>query len=164
MPQSLRTAVCHIFRIIGWVSVASTAFIMLLLTCDALMTKVLSKPITGTPEIVTVVNVLVVWMVTAFVQVQMGQQRVELYNQLFGKWGRRFIEIASDILGMLVVTFLFWRVCAHTWYLFVSDQRVRGELNFHLWPFGAAMCIGLLLLAVAFLLTLLDKLNTHVEK
>lgn len=147
-------------KLIGWISVAATFFIMLILTIDALMTKFFSKPIPGTAELVAVVNVLVVWTITSYVQLEMGQQRVELYKHLFGTIGQSLIDIISNTIGLIVVSFLCWRTYKYTEYLFISDERVRGQLNFNLWPFSAAMTIALLFLALALIVSIVRTIKT----
>uniref|UniRef100_A0A7C2K1C1 TRAP transporter small permease n=1 Tax=candidate division WOR-3 bacterium TaxID=2052148 RepID=A0A7C2K1C1_UNCW3 len=143
----------------GYISVFCTVVIMFLLTIDALSTRFINYPIKGTPEIVTVLNVIIVWMITPVVQLWRGQQRVELFRNIFSKKGQLIIEMFSDVLSIVIVSFLAWRVGVYVEYLLRTDERVKGPLNFQIWPFAAAMGLGLIMLIVAFFITFLKRVK-----
>lgn len=98
---------------------------------------------------VTYLNIPVVFLAIAFIQVERGHTSIDLLLDKFPKLVQQVIMFLAYILGTAVCTFIGWREVVLTMDKFTTMAKSsQARTAFMVWPFAA---IGFITLAVAML-------------
>lgn len=136
---------------VSWLSMVCLLIVALLATADAISSKIFSKSITNTTELVTYLNIPVVFLSMAYVQSDRGHTKVDLLCNNFPKMIQKFINVFSNLAGLIVCILLGKFAIDNTISKFTTNARsAMTSSAFAVWPFAAAVAIGFLLLAIAF--------------
>lgn len=143
-----------IFKAMWGVSLLSGLSLLavaILCTADALGSKLFSASIPNGTEIVTYLNIPVVFFAMAFIQVERGHTTVDLFSGHFPKGIQRTIHLAGYVLGALICAFVGY--CSFQLVLDkykTSAKASAAASSFVVWPFAVVIVIGFVLIAAAF--------------
>ncbi len=157
--RRLRLAYGRLLHALGLISAISTFVIMLLVVGNVIGRYLFNAPITGAFEVTESLLVVVVMLVLALTQYHGGHIRVTmLTRRLPPRWGR----LAK--IGSLLISAVFFTWCAYaTWkYAYQSysfDEHEWGSIAFPLYPFKFVVFLGVVLLAVQFVLDAISELS-----
>jgi len=136
-----------------WISVLSLAVIMILATADIISTKFFSHPIPSTAELIEDLDIPLVFMGMAYVQMTRGHMAGPVFEKKFPPGVNRAIVLIGNILGFVVSVLISWK----TFPIFhdaVSLSKVSsGTIPYSLWPFSFLTLLGFGLLALAFIVS-----------
>ena len=149
---SVYRAYGRLLRALARISAVSTFAMMALVVINVAGRYLLNKPLSGTLEFTESLLVLVIFLSVALTQFDGGHIRVTLLTRhLSAPWARTF-----NIVCMLAgAAFFTW--CAYAAWVFAAqsysfNEQEWGEVVFPLWPMKFVVFVGILLLAVQFLL------------
>lgn len=137
-----------VFRFTKWISYlvgAAILVIMLLALVNVLVSKIFKFSIPSSTEWITYLNILAVFPAVAFVQLDRGHTRVDLFDNKFPPVVRMVIEIFSDLVGMAVCGLVSWRA-----FVLFQEHIQKGTMSsssaltkgaFPLWPFSLVLSI-----------------------
>lgn len=137
-----------IFRITKWISYlvgAAILAIMLLALVNVLVSKIFKFSIPSSTEWITYLNILAVFPAVAFVQLDRGHTRVDLFDNKFSPVVQKIIEIFGDLVGMGVCALVSWRA-----FVLFEDHIQKGTMSsssaltkgaFPLWPFSLMLSV-----------------------
>ena len=150
-----------IFNVMKWISYVSAAclfVITILSTADVVGNKIFDHGITNATELVTYLNIPVVFLSAAFVQLERGHTHIDLIYTHFPKWAQTVIHTVGNILGVGISAFIGYRAVILTIQKFTSVAKSSSAINsFVIWPFVALIALGFFLMAVAFLWSLVRE-------
>ncbi|WP_172327436.1 TRAP transporter small permease subunit [Mangrovicoccus sp. HB161399] len=126
--------------------------VMLLVVANVAMRYLFNRPVTGTLELTESALPLIIFMSLALTQMHGGHIKVVLLTRRLPERLAR----AANVLAMLAGFVLFawaahagWMMAAKS---FAIGELERGSIRFPIWPVKFAVCFGLALLAVQYLL------------
>lgn len=150
-----------IFNVMKWISYVSAAclfVITILSTADVVGNKIFDHGITNATELVTYLNIPVVFLSAAFVQLERGHTHIDLIYTHFPKWAQTVIHTVGNILGVGISAFIGYRAVILTIQKFTSIAKSSSAINsFVIWPFVALISLGFFLMAAAFLWSLVRE-------
>jgi TRAP-type mannitol/chloroaromatic compound transport system permease small subunit len=150
-----------IFNTMKWISYVSAACLLvitLLSTADVMTSKLFSRSITNATDIVTYLNIPVVFLTAAYVQLERGHTHIDLIYKHFPMWGQKIIHTVGNILGVGLSAFIGYRAVLSTIQKFqIVEKSSSSASAFIVWPFAALIALGFLLMAVAFLWSLVRE-------
>lgn len=150
-----------IFNVMKWISYISAVclfVITILSTADVAGNKIFDHGITNATELVTYLNIPVVFLSAAFVQLERGHTHIDLIYTHFPQWAQKLIHTVGNVLGVAISAFIGYRAVILTTQKFASVAKSSSSINaFVIWPFVALIALGFLLMAVAFLWSLVRE-------
>lgn len=150
-----------IFNVMKWISYISAVCLLvitLLSTADVVASKFFNHGITNATDIVTYLNIPVVFLSAAYVQLERGHTHIDLIYTHFPMWGQKIVHTVGNILGVGVSAFISFRAVLSTIQKFETAEKSSSSASaFIVWPFAAMIAIGFLLMAVAFLWSLVRE-------
>lgn len=144
-----------IFKIMWGVSVLSGISLFavaILCTVDALGGKLFSVSIPNGTEIVTYLNIPVVFFAMAFIQVERGHTTVDLFSGRFPKPVQTVIHLIGYVLGAVICGYVGY--CSFQLVLdkFATHAKASASAtSFVVWPFALVIVAGFALISFAFL-------------
>ena len=136
----------------GAISAAATFVMMCLVVANILGRYLFNAPVTGTLEFTESLLVLIIFLSLALTQYDGGHIRVTLLTRRLPRtWGR-----ALNVFCMLAgAAFFAW--CAYAAWRFAAqsysfNEQEWGTVTFPLWPVKFIVFVGILMLAIQFLL------------
>ena len=150
-----------IFNVMKWISYISAVCLLvitLLSTADVAASKIFLHGITNATDIVTYLNIPVVFLSAAFVQLERGHTHIDLIYTHFPRWGQKIVHTVGNLLGIGVSAFIGYRAVTSTLdKLAVMERSSSAASAFVTWPFAAIIALGFLLMAAAFLWSLVRE-------
>lgn len=144
-------------RIMKWVSYAggfAVIAVMLISLVDVILAKFFRSALPNATEWVTYLNILIVYPPLAYVQLERGHTKVDLFEGHIAHRTEKVIRIISLILATAVMAFLTWRGFAVTAAKLASGESssvdAMAKLAFKVWIFGAVYTVGCGLGTVSF--------------
>ncbi len=138
-------------KYVSYLGAAALLIIAIIATVDVIATKVFSHPIRNVTELVTYMNVPVVFFCIGFVQLDRGHTHIDLIYRRFPTPVHKVIHIVGYVIGVVVCGFAGWRGIALTLQKLDTMSYASGPSSFLVWPFVLCIGIGYLVLAVSFL-------------
>jgi len=144
-----------VFKFMYGVSVlAGVALIItaLLCTVDSLSAKIFSFSIPNGTDLVTYLNIPIVFLAMGFIQVERGNTVVDLVSGKFPVPVQKAVQIFGYMLGAFISIFL--AVCEFHLMMTKLTTGARSSAAgnaFAVWPFALAIAIGYLLVGIAFI-------------
>lgn len=106
----------------------------------------------------TYLNIPVVFLSAAYVQLERGHTHIDLIYMHFPKWGQKIVHTVGNLLGVGVSAFIGYRAVLSTIQkLQIVEKSSSAASAFVVWPFAAVIALGFLLMAVAFLWSLVRE-------
>ena len=150
-----------LFNIMKWISYISAVCLLVitvLSTADVAATKIFKDSITNTIDLVTYLNIPVVFLTAAYVQLERGQKHIVLIYTHFPQWGQKIVHTVGNVLGAAISVFTGYRAIIYTIQKFDTVAKSSSSASaFAIWPFVAVIAIGFLLMAVAFLWSIIRE-------
>lgn len=142
-------------RWISYLVGASILIIMLLALVNVIVTKLFKFSVPSATEWITYLNILSVFPAVAFVQLDRGHTRVDLFDNHFPRFVQKIIEAGGNILGAALCFLISWRA-----FVLFQDQFRKGTMSststltkgaFPLWPFSLMLAVFCTIWALAFI-------------
>lgn len=144
--------VFQFFRILSFASAAALVAVAVLCTANVFTTKLFKFGILNATDLVTYLNIPVVFLAIAFIQVERGHTNIDLLLDKFPKLIQQIIMFLSYLLGCAVCAFIGWREVTLTAEKFANLAKAsQARTSFVVWPFAAIVAIGFITLAIAML-------------
>lgn len=137
-------------KAVSWLGAAALLIIAILSTANVFATKVLGKPISNITELVTYMNIPIVFFCIGFVQLDHGHTHIDLVYRHFPPVIHKLIHIVGYLLGVVICGFAGWRGVVLTAQKAQTMTYASGPGSFLIWPFVACIGIGYLVLAFSF--------------
>ena len=141
-------------RFTKWMSyVAAIALGVVTLVCfvDVIIWKFFGRTIPSATDLVTYLNLVLVFMAASYVQMDRGSVSIELLQNKFQKVVRLVTRVLASALGMGVCFFAAYRGWFHLADLYKTNAMADGSWHFKLWPFEAVLVFVFVCLGLAFL-------------
>ena len=149
-----------IFNTMKWISYISAACLLvitLLSTADVMTSKLFSRSITQCYGYRHISEYPCVFT-AAYVQLERGHTHIDLIYKHFPMWGQKIIHTVGNILGVGLSAFIGYRAVLSTIQKFqIVEKSSSSASAFIVWPFAALIALGFLLMAVAFLWSLVRE-------
>lgn len=150
-----------LFKVMKWISYVSAACLLvitLLSTADVVGVKLFKHGITNATDIVTYLNIPVVFLSAAFVQLERGHTHIDLIYTHFPKVWQKAVHTVGSLLGLLVSGFIGCRAVVSTVQKYSTVAKSSSAASaFVVWPFAAIIALGFFLLTAAFLWSLMRE-------
>ena len=154
----LDDTIFNVMKAVSYVSAVCLLIITVLSTFDVAASKIFKHGITNATDIVTYLNIPVVFLSTAFVQLERGHTHIDLIYTHFPKSVQKLIHTVGNLLGLIVSIFIGYRAVLLTATKFSSVEKSSSAASaFIVWPFSALIALGFFLLAAAFLWSLIRE-------
>jgi TRAP-type C4-dicarboxylate transport system permease small subunit len=150
--RCLYRAYGRLLRVVALISAVSVFVMMVLVVINVAGRYLLNKPLTGTLEFTESLLVLIIFLSVALTQFDGGHIRVTLLTRCLPKAWARALSIFCMVCGAVFFT---W--CAYAAWVFAAqaysfNEQEWGEVVFPLWPMKFVVFIGIVMLAIQFLL------------
>ncbi|MFX0200946.1 MAG: TRAP transporter small permease subunit [Candidatus Hodarchaeota archaeon] len=141
-----------------FVSVLCLVVMMVLLTIDIITTKFFNMPIPGVTEIVEDLNIPLVFMAMAYVQLERGHIAGPIFENRFSATINNYIKIGGYFLGILITSFVAWRSISLLKEMLAVGEVKSGAIHFPLWPFALSSALSFVLFALTLALSIVRLL------
>lgn len=141
----------------SYISTICLFLIMLLAVVDIIGAKLFNKGVVGTLELIESLNVPLVFLAAAFVQLDRGHIRIELLQSRMPAFLRHLINIIGYITGTLMCGFFCWRTLILFNEAMEIGKSTGGGLDFPIWPTVGILVLGFGLLMLAFLISIIRE-------
>lgn len=149
------TAVCNFFSNLSGVCLV---LIMLLAFFDVILSKVFqTSGIKGQYEMIEVLSIPVLYLAMAYTHLTRGQIQIDLLKNKFPKPIQTAITYFSYLLGVAMSLFMAWHGFRYAMTLRSKHTTTSGALGITEWPVCLLMVFGLVVLALAYLLTMIRQ-------
>jgi len=141
-------------RFTKWMSyVAALALGIVTLVCfvDVITWKLFGWTVPSATDLVTYLNLVLVFMAAAYVQMDRGSVAIELLQNKFQKVVRLATRVFGWVLGAGVCLFAAYRGWFRLADMYNTNAMAEGAWHFRLWPFQAVLVFGFVCLGLAFL-------------
>lgn len=142
------------FKVMWGVSVLSGVSLFavaILCTVDALGSKIFSASIPNGTEIVTYLNIPVVFFSMAFIQVERGHTTVDMFSAHLPRGVQTVIHLIGYLLGMAICAYVGYCSFKLTVDKYTTHAKASAAASsFAVWPFAFVTAVGFMLIAVSF--------------
>lgn len=158
--ELLDTIITKSVKAVSYLGAIAIIIIMLISTANVIATKVFRSPISNITELVTYLNLPVVFMCIGYVQLDHGHTHIDLIYQHFPKPVHKIIHILGYVTGVVVCSVAGWRGIVLAMQKFHNMTYASGSSSsFLIWPYVACIGIGYLVLAISFLWSIPKELH-----
>ncbi len=154
-------------RFTKWMSyVAALALGAVTLVCfvDVILWKFFGRTIPSATDLVTYLNLVLVFMAASYVQMDRGSVAIELLQSKFHKVIRLITRVLASALGLGVCFFAAYRGWFHLSDLYKTNAMADGSWHFKLWPFQAVLVFGFVCLGLAFLFAIVRNIINYKKR
>ena len=151
-------------RFTKWLSyLAAVALGVITLVCfvDVITWKLFGWTLPSATDLVTYLNLVLVFLAVAYVQMDRGSVAIELLQNKFHRVARLVVRITASLLGVGVCFFAAYRGWDQLTDLYDTNAMATGDWHFRLWPFQAVLVFGFVCLGLAFLLTVFRDITNY---
>ena len=148
-----------IHRVLVLISAFVLLVLMLLTAADATGRYIFLQPVRGGYDISQQLMAYVIFLGLAYVLITGGHIRVVFIVEKFPRKFRSSAQIMTDIIGLGFCIVLIWGSWVQFWYAWVSKELLLSAITLYTWPGKLAMPIGFFLMAVEFLLYLINHVR-----
>ncbi len=125
---------------------------MWLIDANVFMRKLFNSPITGTLEITEALLVLAVLLPMAYTQMRRGHIRVTLLTQHLSPTLRRWLQVLALLVGFVFAAWATYATYRYFMRSYAINEHAWGSIRMPIYPVKGAVCLGMLLLSIQFLL------------
>lgn len=144
-------------KIMKWVSYAggfAVILVMLISLVDVILAKLFRTALPNATEWVTYLNILIVFPPFAYVQLERGHTKVDLFDGKLPHVTEKTIRVISLLLATAIMAFLTQRGWVVTMAKFASGESssvdATAKMAFKIWIFGVVYTVGCGLGTIAF--------------
>lgn len=161
--QNINKVVINTMKFISYLSMISLLIIALLASTDVFASKLFRSGIANATELITYLNIPVVFLSIAYVQLDRGHTYIDLFFLHFPKIIQKIIRTIGNLLGITISLFIGWRAIILTLNKMSNGTKGSGAASsFSIWPFVSIIAIGFILLALAFVWSIVKEwLNNY---
>lgn len=156
--QRVDSGIMKFVKGISMLGMAALFVIALISTVNVVAAKLFSHPIRNVVELVTYLNIPVVFFCIGFVQLDRGHTHIDLIYRHLPPVFHTAIHILGDLIGIAVCGFAGFRGLVLAMNKLQSAAYASGPSSFRIWPFVLCIGIGYLILAVSFLWSIFKEL------
>jgi TRAP-type C4-dicarboxylate transport system permease small subunit len=150
--QTLYRSYGRLLRGFGFISAIATVLMMVLVVANVLGRYLFNEPLTGTLEFTESLLVIIIFLSLALTQYDGGHIRVTLAIRHLPKNYSRALTVVCMATGAVLFgwcAFAAWKFAYQAW---TFNEQEWGTVVFPLWPVKFVVFLGILLLAIQFLL------------
>ncbi|TFF27191.1 TRAP transporter small permease [Jiella endophytica] len=148
----VRTAYGRLLTLCGWIAGAVTFAVMCLTLANVISRYALSHPIAGSLELTEGALPLIIFLSLALTQFHGGHIRVTLLTDHFPPAAARLALVIALLAGALLFAWATWAGWVTAEKSFAIGEMERGSIRFPIWPIKFAVCFGMALLTIQFLI------------
>ncbi|MEI4470124.1 TRAP transporter small permease subunit [Frigidibacter sp. MR17.24] len=136
----------------GWIAGAVTFAVMCLTLANVVSRYGLSRPIAGSLELTEAALPLIIFLSLALTQFHGGHIRVTLLTDRLPAGAARAAQVLALLAGALLFAWAAWAGWLSALKSLAIGEMERGSIRFPVWPIKFAVCFGMALLTVQFLI------------
>ena len=144
-------SIMKVVKAISMLGMLSLLIIAVISTINVIASKIFSHPISNVTELVTYLNIPVVFFCVGYVQLDRGHTHIDLIYRHFPIIMHTVIHVIGDLIGVAVCGFAGWRGIVLAMEKYSTSTYATGPSSFLIWPFVLCIGIGYLILALSFL-------------
>lgn len=151
-------------RWLSYVAGAALGVITLVCFVDVIGWKFFNWTIPSASDLVTQLNLVVVFLAAAFVQMDRGSVSIELLQNKFTRVVKLATRIFASVLGAAICFFAAYRGWTNMADFLDENAMVDGVWRFKVWPYAAVLVLGFVCLAIAFLFTIARDVTNYRQR
>jgi len=145
-----------------WVSVTAVSVMMLIMVAEVIGRYFLRRPIKGSPELVEIVMLLVVFFGIGYATQKKSHVNVDLIVSLFKRRTRAILDSFLSFINMGVIVLMVWQFGARAWELFKNPGPSTTTWEIPLLPLIMIVEVGCFLLCLELIIEFFHNLSqTH---
>jgi TRAP-type C4-dicarboxylate transport system permease small subunit len=164
MWHLVETGIKAISKAGAYVSAVCMGIIMVLATLDIMTSKFFGFSIPGSAELIEQLNVPLVFMGIAFVQLERGHMRVDVLDNYLPAIFITILKYAGYLLAMFTCFIMSWRAATLTGRMIETGELSQGLDFLPLWPFTVSLSLGCALLFIVYIFIFINELTHHEEE
>ena len=139
---------CHY---VSYLSMASIAVIMFLVTCDAAMRQIFNKPIAVSYDIVTLLLTVIVFSSWSYAQTKHAHIHVTMFCSMLPRTIRFLAFGLTSLISTVYVGFMAFAAYEQIFHM-IANGDTGGTWKVPIWPFVLIQFIALAIFALTLLL------------
>lgn len=148
----VRSAYGRLLLLCGWIAGLITFATMCLIVGNVVSRYAVGVPIAGTLELTEGALPLIIFLALALTQHDGGHIRVTLVTDRLPQPVARVLAVIAMLAGVVLFSWAAWAGWLAANRSFAIGEMERGSIRFPLWPIKYAVCFGMILLSVQFLI------------
>ncbi len=157
--ERIDTWVVRFVRWLSYLGMVGLLAIAAISTVNVIASKVFSHPISNVVELVTYLNLPIVFFCIGYVQLDRGHTHIDLLYRRFPTAVQVGIHVLGDLVGLAVCGFAGWRTLLLTVEKYTKVSYASGPSSFVIWPFVACISIGYIVLALCYFWSIFRELT-----
>ncbi|OFW62143.1 MAG: hypothetical protein A2133_05605 [Actinobacteria bacterium RBG_16_64_13] len=156
-------------RFTKWLSyLAGLALLSVVIVCvvDTIGWKMpgVHKSIPSSVDFITYMNVALVFLAVAYVQMDRGSVSIELAQNHFPRWLKVGVRTFGSFLGFAACMYVVYRGYYKLEGMWQTKEAAAGTWKFPLWPFQVCLMVGCFFLSWGFVVTGMRDLINFRER
>jgi len=147
----VRFAYGRLLLLCGWIAGVITFATMCLIVANVVSRYAIGVPIAGTLELTEGALPLIIFLALALTQYDGGHIRVTLVTDRLPPAAARALAVIAMLAGVVLFAWAAWAGWLAAGRSFAMGEMERGSIRFPLWPIKYAVCAGMVILSVQFL-------------
>lgn len=148
----IRLAYGRLLTCCGWVAAIVTFAVMCLIVTNVILRYGFGTPIAGTLELTEGALPLIIFLSLALTQFHGGHIRVTLLTDRVPPSMARGLGVLAMLAGAVLFAWAAWSGWLAAEKSMAIGEMKRGSVRYPVWPIKFAVCFGMVLLAVQFLI------------
>ncbi|MFN7092828.1 MAG: TRAP transporter small permease [Allorhizobium sp.] len=145
-------------KVLSTLAGISLLFLMAVITISVLARYLFNSPVTGVDEIIQLTAVSVVMLALPHATLSGAHVRVDIFDQLLGRWGR----LAGDVVARCLSGFVLAILASRAWGKMLDAYEYEDTTNMlglPIWPFYGILATGIALCLVVYAVELFSILS-----
>ena len=138
------------------------AFMMLLTFFDVIGRSLFNSPIIGSVEILTLAMGLLIYLGVGQTTIKGNHIRVDVLTRLLSKKIQHYLDVIVHILGLLISTLIFWRLCVLAFEQ-TAELNTTQNLGLPVWLIAVLMAVFSLSLITGMTVQLCSSVVTLIK-
>lgn len=143
-----------------YLSMVLCFLLMLYIVLDVIL-RYFDRPLLGTPEMVELIMVVIVFSGIAYTDVQRGHIAVDVVVERFGKRTQAIIDCVVYAISLLYIVIVVWQSFLQV-FISMGNNEALWEFSTPLWPVRAFIPLGCALLAINMAFTVYKSIKRAV--
>jgi TRAP-type C4-dicarboxylate transport system permease small subunit len=153
------TVSARLVRVLLAAAALLTFSLSFLVVADVIGRVVFSRPVKGTPEMVSMSIVIICFLLAGYAVQSGGMLRTDVLEMFLGQRARTFANLASCVLGAGFFALIVWGTVEplqHAWS--TGEFEGEGALRVPVWPARIVVLFGATLVTVIYLGRLVETI------
>lgn len=156
--NAAKTAVSKTARSLDKIAQFFLLGIMLFIVINVLMRALLSRPITGSYDLVTLFIVIVVALALANCAAENGHIAIDFIVDRFVPWLQRTIDITRNLISLVFIALFTYNIGKYAYAAAIAGEK-SDTLKISFYPFIYVVSFGFLLICLVILVDMLDLIG-----